>query len=335
MSNPMFEFATEMSELTGQHIAPDHIHPAKDRFGWIQLPKAGSPMLMRHYRGLFFIDLEQSDYDKIVSGEISPHMYIYSANWLVGYYWGGASMIGGCYYQPLDIVLDKKAVRRYLKILACRGNFKSSGYYPSSDECKECGINDCPFSRRAGDWSNELQEEDPRIEFFNMLLERFKKEYPPFTLRGFLCGYIPADEIYLSPNARFSTKDEYSFTCYASNTLIQSLLMREVLLTDCDINDFKFKIIKGNKIIPISEENLRKCFDKVYDAAKGTYVKDTSLGNFSVEDSSGEDSSEESSSVKDSSAGVSSGEDSFVEDVFREDKVPFRKRVVTFFTEHF
>ena len=111
---------------------------------------------------------------------------------------------------------------------------------------------------------------------------------------------------------------------------LKNIIINKYLNQKQMINDFKFKIIKGNKIIPISEENLRKCFDKVYDAAKGTYVKDTSLESFTVVDSS-----KESSSVKDSSAGVSSGEDSFVEDVFREDKVPFRKRIVTFFTEHF
>ena len=296
MGNPLYEFATEMSDLIGQHIGPDHIHASTGRYFYTQMPKAGSPMLLHHYQGPFFIDLNRRDYDRIIKGEITPHMYIYSANWLVGYFWGGSSMIGGSYYQPMDIVLNKEKVRRYLKILACRGNYRSTGYYPSSDECKECGISDCPFSRLTGDWSKELKEEDPRINLFNKLLERFENEYPPFTLRGFLCGDIPTYEIWLRPNRRFSSNDEYSFVCYASSTLIQSILMREVLLTECDINDLKFKIQDGDRSIVVNDDVLRNCF------------KDDDFPSF---------------------------DDSSFEEVFKDEKASLGKRIVSFLIEHF
>ena len=126
-------FATELSELIGQHIGLDHIHPSTEgRYYYIQAPKTGAPMLLHHYRGPFFIDIHPDDLEDISSGKVSAHEYITSANWQVGYYWGGGSMVGGGYYQPIDLVGRRDEVRRYLQILSCRGyRLFQEGPYPS------------------------------------------------------------------------------------------------------------------------------------------------------------------------------------------------------------
>ena len=86
-------FATELSKLIGQHIGLDNIHPStKGRSYYIQAPKAGAPMLLHHYRGPFFIDIHPDDFEALASGNVSAHDYIASADWQVGYYWGGSSM---------------------------------------------------------------------------------------------------------------------------------------------------------------------------------------------------------------------------------------------------
>ena len=144
----IINFANELTELTGQHIGLDHIHPSTEgRYYYIQAPKAGAPMLLNHYRGPFFIDIHPDDFEDISSGKVSAHEYITSANWQVGYYWGGGSMVGGGYYQPLDLVGRRDEVRRYLQILSCRGNRRSSGYMPSEKNCADCSVENCPFSK--------------------------------------------------------------------------------------------------------------------------------------------------------------------------------------------
>ena len=291
-------FAEEMSNLIGQRIKPDDIHSSTGWFYYIQMPKTGSPMLLHHYRGPFFVDMNPVDYQKIVSGEISPHDYIYSANWLVGYYWGGWSMIGGGYYQPLDIIGRNEEVRRYLKILSCRGGLKASGYMPSEENCSVCEVSNCSFSRFSeGNNTEELQEDDPRKDLFNYLLKRFEIEYPAYTLRGFLCGDIPDNEIWIRANRRRSDDDEYSFLCYASKNLIQDLLMREKQLNECDVYSFIFRLwdTKTQSSLPVNEETLYEAF------------KD------------------------DDSDKVSS----FSEDAFKEEKVSLGKRIINFFRRMF
>ena len=135
-------FASELSELIGQPIGLDHIHPTtKGRFYYTQAPKAGAPMLLHHYRGPFFIDIHPDDFESLSSGKISVHEYITSATWLVGYYWGG----NGGYYQPLDIISRQNEIRRYLQILSCRGHFNACHYMPSETKCANCFVENCPF----------------------------------------------------------------------------------------------------------------------------------------------------------------------------------------------
>jgi hypothetical protein len=266
MKHAINEFAVELSMLIGQHIGPDHIHPSTGRFYYIQMPKTGSPMLLHHYRGPFFVDMNPVDYDRIDSGEVSPHEYIYKANWLVGYYWGGGSMIGGGYYQPMDIIGRNDQVRRYLKILACRGSFKACGYMPSSDECLKCDVIDCPFSLFSqGDWAEEMEEDDPRIDLFNHLVKRFQSEYAPYSIRGFLCGSIPDNEVWFRPNSRYTDSEEYSFTCYVSENLIEDLLMRKICMTEYDVSILKFMLrdVTEEKCLPVNQDTLNDAFKKV------------------------------------------------------------------------
>ena len=195
---------------------------------YIQAPKVGAPMLLHHYRGPFFIDIHPDDFEALTSGKISAHEYISSANWQVGYYWGGGCMVGGGYYQPLDLVGRRDEVRRYLQILSCRGSKVSCGYMPSEQSCANCSVENCPFSEyKEGSWDEEMREHDPRCDLFKALCERFKQENPGYTLRGFLCGGIPDGEIWLTPNGRYTVEEPFSFMAYASESLIRTLLMHE------------------------------------------------------------------------------------------------------------
>lgn len=239
-------FANELSELIGQHIGLDNIHPSgKGRYYYIQAPKAGAPMLLHHYRGPFFVDINPDDFEALASGNVSAHEYIVSANWQVGYYWGGGSMVGGGYYQPLDIVGRRDEIRRYLQILSCRGNCLSSGYMPSEKKCADCSVENCNFSKFKGkNWDAEIHESDPRRDLYKVLCKRFEQENPGYTLRGFLCGEIPDEEIWINPNGRYTEDETFTFTAYASNSVIRSLLMHEIEPKNWDeyAKNFRFRV---------------------------------------------------------------------------------------------
>ena len=265
----MEAFAKELSTIIGQSITLEHIHPTTGgRFYYIQAPEEGSPMLLHHYRGPYFVDMHPNDIGKIETGKISPHDYIMTANWLVGYYWGGGSMVGGGFYQPMDIVDNQDEVQRYLKILRCRGQRLASGYMPTERQCLECSVNDCPFSRfKTGSWENEMKEDDPRITLFNALRIRFEKEFPGYTFRGFLCSKISDDTIMLSPNGRFQEKDPYAFTIYASENVIRGLLMKRIQPENWDkyAATFKFVIHKNfsDEYMDPTPENIKDIFKDV------------------------------------------------------------------------
>lgn len=260
-------FATELSELIGQHIGLDHIHPSTEgRYYYIQSPKAGAPMLLHHYRGPFFIDIHPDDFEDISSGKISAHDYIMSANWQVGYYWGGGSMVGGGYYQPINIVERKDEVRRYLRILSCRGCRQSCGYMPSEKDCTNCHVENCPFSKyKKGNWDAEMSEFDPRVELFKALRVRFEQENPGYTLRGFLCGEIPDEEIHITPIGHYTEGDPFAFTAYASESLIQSLLMHETEPENWTnyAESFHFRIFKmfDSQTYEVSKGALEKAYE--------------------------------------------------------------------------
>ena len=231
--NNMNLFREELSNLVGKPIGKDHIHEGTGRYYYIQPAKKGYPMLLNHYRGPFFVDIHPDDLKGLESGELDAHEFIHTANWQIGYYWGGGSMVGGGYYQPFDIVGHSDEVKRYFSILSCRGNRLSSGYIPTEDRCNACTVENCPFSNYMnGNWEDELKEYDPRRDFFEALVNRFEKEYPGYTLRGFLsafeCGSIPNDQIWIRSNGHYNDDEPYSFTAYASAETIRGLLMREI-----------------------------------------------------------------------------------------------------------
>lgn len=263
------KFAQELSNIIDRPIGLDHIHPSTEgRFYYIQAPLPGAPMLLNHYRGPFFVDIHPDDLRKMESGEVSAHDYIYTANWLVGYYWGGGSMIGGGYYQPFDIIGGKNEIRRYFKILSCRGNYISSGYKPSKERCSACSVENCPFSKyKEGNWDNEFKEHDSRIDFFEALYRVFEKQHPLYKFKGFCCLNIEDDTIILEPNARYVDEDPFTLMVYASKNVIRSLLMHKVIPEDWDeyAKGFNFKLRKmfSKEYLEVTDENLDIVFDDV------------------------------------------------------------------------
>lgn len=260
-------FASEISALSAQNISIDHIHPSTEgRYYYIQAPKPGAPMLLHHYRGTFFIDIHPDDLADICSGKVTAHEYITSANWQVGYYWGGGSMVTGGYYQPLDIIGRRNEVQRYLKILSCRGYCHSCGSMPTEKNCAACSVEKCPFSSfKKGKWKAEMPEHDPRCDLFKALLERFEKENPGYTLRGFLCGGIPDGEIWLSPNGRYTEGEPLAFTVYVSESVIRALMMHETEPESWTeyAKSFEFRIYKRleEQSYEANNETLEKAFE--------------------------------------------------------------------------
>jgi len=266
-------FAAELSELIGQYVGSESIHPSiEGRFYYIQAPKTGAPMLLHHYRGPLFVDIHPDDFESISSGKISAHDYITSANWQVGYYRGGGSMISGGYYQPLDIIGRNDEVRRYLQILSCRACHWVSGCMPSKKKCVDCFVKKCPFSKyKVGNWNAEISEYDPRIDLLKSLRVRFEEEHPGFAIRSFFCQEIPDGEIWISPMRYFNASKPFSFTAYVPDSLIRSLLMHEVEPENWNdyAKSFQFRIYTmfDRQTYDATKETLEKVYEK-YDFTK-------------------------------------------------------------------
>lgn len=260
-------FADELSELIGEHIGLDQIYSSsRGLYYYIQPPKAHAPMLLHHYRGYFFVFIHPNDLDKISSVEGYAHEYITSVDWQVGYYWGNGNMVGGGYYQPIDLVGSKDEARRYLKILSCRGFHQSCGYMPSEKNCADCSVENCPFSKyKQGDWAVEMPEPDPRRDLFRALLKRFEEENHGYSLCGFLCGEIPDGEIWIYPNGHYTEDEPFTFTAYASDSVIRSLLMHETEPENwvAYAQSFQFRIHKlfDKQSYDVCEETLEKAFE--------------------------------------------------------------------------
>ena len=232
----ILKFGEELGEIVGQIISPKHIHHSLEgRHPYIQSPEEGYPMLLHHYRGPYFVDIHPRDYEDIMKGKISPHDYIYSANWLIGYFWGGGGMMTGGYYQPFDIVNRKEEVQRYFKILKCRGLYRASAHVPSYSECVKCPVDNCPMSNyKEGDWENELSEHDPRIDFFNVFCSGFNARFKGYVLNHFSCSNIEYNKLVLTPNLHYSEKEPYSYSAYVSEEFIRDILIRRVGPDDSD-----------------------------------------------------------------------------------------------------
>ena len=175
-------------------------------------------------------------------------------------------MVGGGYYQPLDLVGRRDEVRRYLTILSCRGHLRSSGYMPTEDACNNCPVNNCPFSKfKQGSWDDEMAEHDPRYDLFKALCKRFEQENPGYTLSGFFCGKIPEKEVWISANLHFCEEDPFSLTASVSNSVIQSLLTHETVPENWDeyARGFNFRIHQmfDSQTYEVTPEALEKAFE--------------------------------------------------------------------------
>lgn len=268
-STNMGVFAQELSTIIGQPIGVGQIFPSEEgRFYYIQAPLKGAPMLLHHYRGGFFVDINPDDYEKLANGDLEPQEYIRTANWQVGYYWGGGDMISGGYYQPLDIVGKQETVRRYLRILSCRGRLRSSGYKPAEAECQHCFVAGCPFSPynesiRGLFRSEEVEEYDPRLDFLDALFFRFGAEHPDYRIRGFFCQTNMAEDnqILLVPNGHYKKDEPYSYTAYASEAVIRDLLMRRIIPDNWEkySKSFEFVLFQrgSSNYLEATDENLK------------------------------------------------------------------------------
>lgn len=281
-------FAEEVSKLVGRRIDTGHICEGTGRFYYIQSTEPGAPMILHHYRGSFFIDIHHDDLEAIKNGKVDVKEYIKKANWQIGYFWGGGSMVGGGFYQPFDIIGRSEEVKRYFTILSCRGFHNSCGYMPSKDNCDTCNVEKCPFSKykEGGSWENELKEYDPRRDFFKSLRAFFEIEYPGYTLRGFSCSKnIPDDQIWVTSN--FHIEDEpYSFLATASENTIRALLMHEVEPEDWKeyAKGFKFMHYEfgSDPGTPVTLEKIEQIFD-IGDSKIDHYVEEL-LDDFEEEE---------------------------------------------------
>lgn len=220
-----------LTEVTGQKIQPENIHAnAGGRFYYIQAPLEKAPMLLRHYRGCYFVDMHPNDYERLkYMPKDKVENYLKTANWQVGYFWGGGSMIHGGFYQPMDIVGRKDEVRRYLKILACRSDYRSSGYIPKEEQCQKCSVANCPFSKyKVGDWKDEIQENDPRLNFFKALQKRVKEEFG-YNLGGITCSNeINGGQVRLRKMITFEGQ-EPAFEAGVSSGIIRAMLIKQLV----------------------------------------------------------------------------------------------------------
>lgn len=279
-SENMNTFATLVSNIVGETINPEeHIHIGSGRTYYIQPALDGAPMLLRHYRGPLFIDMSEADYNAINSGSIDAEEYVNSSNWLLGYYWGGGSMVGGGYYQPIDLVNRSEDVKRYIRILSCRTNRVSSGYRPTEEQCTNCSVKKCPFSTaecNKGIWENEtIQEKDPRHDIFKLVLEKFENQFPGYTLRGFLSsfedGNMQSNECLIRANTRWQDNDPHSFMICLSSETVRGLLMHTISMEDAQkiVDDITFyhsnwdvKVAEGEALAEVTMESIHEIFSR-------------------------------------------------------------------------
>lgn len=257
-------FCMELSEIVDQKITYEHVHPVTDgRYYYTQGPEEGFPLLLHHYRGVYCVDIHPNDYKKLETGEITPQEYIGSAKFLVGYYWGGGSAVTGGYYQPLDIVNKKAEVQRYLKILRCRGNYRSSGHTPNFDECVNCNVENCPFSKfKEGSWDNEMQEYDPRKDFYKALVS--KMSYQSYKISGLYTEKLVRGEsdncIYLLPSVGAFNDEITRLETYIPENVMRGLMKHEIMPESWEEYIEQFEILVFDhylrEYVPATAENI-------------------------------------------------------------------------------
>ena len=224
MENFITPLADIVSEKTGLEILPEHVHISSRRSFYIPETDPGRPLLLHHYRGPFFIEINYDDWEKLITGAISPLEYVNTSHWYYGYYWGGGSSINGGYFTPLEDkegINDKEKVFNFMNILACRGSYLTTGYEPSEDDCSCCEVTECPYSK-VSFMPYPLRVNtlpDNRWYFFKALHHYIRKTFD-YEIRGMSCSEtVLPNEIVLYRNYC-----ERSFEVYVSDRTIKDLL---------------------------------------------------------------------------------------------------------------
>lgn len=224
----MQELSSIVSERLGYHLGADHIHSDDPGYYYyIQKLQPGWPLLMMHYRGPLMLVLPHADFQRLEAGEVTAAEYVNEARFSYGRYWGGGSLIGGGYWQPLEDepgIHDRARLSRYLHILSCRTFYRSSGYRPSAENCQTCPLNQatCPFSdcNQTGDWAQEVQEPDMRVNLYKAITNRLQLELKLEACGLYSHGGDPK-EVWLVPGFKKDTA-----TIYVNDRLLNTLLYR-------------------------------------------------------------------------------------------------------------
>ncbi len=246
------ELAEKLSVKTGCKITEEHIHSDNPGYHYyIRDLQSEHPLFLIHYRTVPMCILPDADFQRLSIGQITPEDYIDQARWSYGRYWGGGSLLGGIYWQPLEDtrgIHDTATISRYLQILMCRTLAHSSGYRPTTTVCCNCKLDSttCPLSAMnlTGDWATEIQEPDARVELLKVLQHwldveyGFEKVYTVLTHRGKI------NEVHLMPPAN---RSEDCVTLVISTALHNAMLDKtiDVRVLDQLVRSFKFKTGQG------------------------------------------------------------------------------------------
>lgn len=119
------------------HIGEDHIHT--DFNGWYYYIPAKSlqechPLIMKHYRGPFFVVIPHKDNDRLLAEEITVDEYVDSSYWSFGHFSGGGDMLRGVSWMPLEEgpgIHDYKKINRYMKHISHR--IRTGAVYTAED----------------------------------------------------------------------------------------------------------------------------------------------------------------------------------------------------------
>lgn len=223
------ELATIISELTGLQIIEENVSKSVRRYYYIQEAQPGYAYLLHHYRGPFFVEINEKDWAKMESGELSVKEYVEATKWLYGYYWGGGSMCSGGFYTQLESqpgIHDKELIQHTMNIVSKIGWHNSSGAKVTDQDIEE--------------W-NKLCEKyfhDPRVEYFKAIASYIKDTFGA-ECKGFTAGTgLKDNEILLSPNMFDRT-----FEIFAGDDIIWKLLTKERSIPNTE--NLKYEILQG------------------------------------------------------------------------------------------
>lgn len=174
-------------EKTGLRVSLDHIH--SDQAGWYYYVHKkslmeGFPLILNHYRGPLMTIIPYMDYEKLKSSsEKEVSQYVEEASLSFGAFYGGGAVLSGVYYKPLQ---NKEEILKYMAILSCRVNRRSSGYRPTEEQCAKCQIKKCWFSALESKQENSIicEEGDKRQEFISLMRQRIEKTFGIDTHMG-------------------------------------------------------------------------------------------------------------------------------------------------------